>query len=314
MKKPHFLSLFLYSLLFTGCVSKPANIMLQTFPHKKDLDSNKEKLQILFPEFTDENGTVIDGDGYIIIFPDKKIMVVDGYYPSSAKKYSDYIKNLGYSKIDYLVASHFHGDHIGSLPQLIDDFEIGCFYSCGAPTGSSLSEELMNKINQRTINHIVLKEGDKLTFNQVSIKVYSPNLTESDIYNIKYNPGKTAKLINNSSLVFKLIYDNFSMMFTGDVYKNREKIIVKKYGKELESNLLKVAHHGDFYTTNSHTWISTVKPDYGIIISPRYAKHWWGGYLIRNRYSLHNVLLLYNDKEGTIKVESDGIEYSISHE
>lgn len=313
MKKIFFINLLFFILLLTSCVSKTANDILEKFPHKKKLDVNKEKIQILFPEFTDDTENVIDGDGYIIIFPDKKIMVVDGYYPSSAKKYSTYIKNLGYSKIDYLVASHFHSDHIGSLPQIVDDFEIGCFYSCGAPTSSSLSKELINKINQKNIKHVVLKEGDELSFNQISIKVYSPNLTEKDINSIKFNPGKTAKLINNSSLVFKLKYENFSIMFTGDIYKDKEKELVKKYGKELKSNLMKVAHHGDFYTTNSHNWISTIQPDYGIIISPRYVKHWWGGYIIRNRYSLHNTLLLYNDVEGTIKVESDGFDYNISY-
>lgn len=312
MKLKNLLLIF-FSFLFLSCVTKPAEKTLNKFPHKKSLISNNGSLQLFFPEFSDANGKIIEGDGSVIIFPNKQVMVIDGYFSQASTKYVSYLKSLGITKIDFLVASHFHGDHIQSLPAIIDNFEIVNFYSPGAPTNTWWSNYLLEKIQVKSINHIILKEGDELDIGEIHLKVFSPNLTEEDIYNVYYNPGKTEKLINNTSLVFKITYNKFSIMFTGDVYKNQDRKISKKYGKELKCDLLKLAHHGDFYTANSHTWISKVKPKYGIIIDSQYVTHPWWGYVIRNRYSLHNVTLLYNNKDGYISVISDGNEYTIAN-
>lgn len=299
------------SFLFLGCVTAPAGKILKTFPHEAEI-SKEENLRFIFPAFVNEESKIIPGDGSIVIFPDNKIMVIDGFDPKIRNQFTAFIKELGYSKIDYLVATHFHGDHIGGFPSLMENFEIGSFYSPGAPISNYSSERVLKLLKEKNIPEYVLKEGDELEFGKVHMKVFSPNLSEEDIYNVKNNPGKTAKLINNTSLVFKLSYKDFSIMYTADVYKNREREICRKYGKELKSNLLKVSHHADFYTANSYAWLSTVQPDYGIVIDNLFINRPWGGYVIRNRFSLNNILLLYNNSAGVIMVESDGKEYSIS--
>ena len=113
---------------------------------------------------------------------------------------------------------------------------------------------------------------------------------------------------------FKIKYNKFSVLVTGNINKNADKKMCKRYKNELQSNILKLPHHGDYWTASSHTLISTVKPDYGIICDSKFLNKFYWNHRITSRYSLYNVPLLYKNTEGTICVESDGSSYNIYSE
>lgn len=298
-----------------GCTTPPAEKdFLQNRNHI--LNENSPKLKIYFPTFTtiDEKTKktrVVNGDGMIIILPDNKCMVIDSFDTESRYDLVDFIKKLGISKIDYLVASHYHIDHIGGMIELINNFEIGAFYSNGVDFNTDIVRKLHKALDDKNLEINVLQEGDFLTLsdgpNPTTIKLFWPTMTPEDTYNAFYNPGKTEKLKNLCSLVFQMKYKEFTVLFTGDIYKDGDKYLTKKYGKQLKSTILKVPHHGEFYTANSPSFVKTVSPEYAVIQDNRYIN-----FVISSIYRAAKAKLLYRNTAGFILIESDGINYSVN--
>ena len=122
---------FLLSLVFVlfSCKSRSVPVTKITRNESENLnfrqinDEKTSDLQIYFPLFTDSNGEFVEGDGIVIIFPNKQVMIVDGFYPEASESFVHFLKNdLQITQIDYLMATHFHKDHIGSFPAIFDNF------------------------------------------------------------------------------------------------------------------------------------------------------------------------------------------------
>ncbi|MBR5866305.1 MAG: MBL fold metallo-hydrolase [Spirochaetaceae bacterium] len=259
-------------------------------------------LQIYFPLFTDEEGKNIAGDGIVIIFPDKEVMIIDGFYSEASQPFISFLKNdLQISKIDYLVASHFHGDHIGTFPAIIDNFKVKNFYSNGAVIDRETSLLLTEKLKETGLQEIVLTEGDKIQIGKVLIEVLYPSLTDEDLYTIFYNPGKNEKKINLSSLVMKLVYDDFSILFTGDIYIKAENLLVKEYGSKLKSTVLKAPHHADPYTSNTRSFLKAVNPE--LVIAQRPDEFL---FFTKIRFRSMRIPLIRVEEKGYLKLVTDG--------
>lgn len=302
-------SLLILSFFLISCVTPPIN------DESLNLDSKNTRIlieepniKIYFPQFFPTPNKSFEGDGIIIILPDNKCIVLDGFVKEAEEKYISFIKSLGISRIDYLIASHYHADHIGSFSTLIDTFEIGAFYSNGIPINTDTSNNLVKKLKDNSIESHIFRESDIYKFSEnCNLQVFGPIISDNEIHNAYYNPGKTAKLINSTSLVFKLNYINFSILFTGDMYRNGMKKICKKYKKEIKSEIVKSPHHGDWATTNSLYFINKVDAKYAIIQDTRYITN-----TLFFRYKLNGTKILYRSTEGYIEIESDGINFNIS--
>lgn len=314
-KKPIIPFSLLCIFFFFGCKTPPAQKTIPTI-NQSVINVNKENIKIYFPEFSrydsEKNKDVIQsGDCIIIILPDGKCMIVDSFVSTCSNPLVSFLKELGITKIDYLIATHYHSDHIGSMPALIKNFEIGSFYSNGADFDSDICRELHQSLESKNIQINQLKQGDSLVLSdsqiECKIDVFWPNLTDTDLYNLYYNPSKTQKMKNNSSLVFKLTYSDFSVLFTGDIYKQGDRQLVKEYGDSLKSTVLKVPHHGEFYTANSPEFVKTVSPEIAVIQDTRYVN-----YVISDIYRAVKSKLLYRDTSGYILIKSDGINYNVS--
>ena len=316
MRKKIIITLVLLCIFsFSGCKTPPVQKMIPTI-NQSVINLNKQNMKIYFPEFSrydnEKNKDIIQsGDCIIIILPDGKCMITDSFVSTCSNPLVNFLKELGISKIDYLIATHYHSDHIGSMPALINNFEIGSFYSNGADFDSDICRELHQALDNKNIKINVLKQGDSLVLSdspsECKIDVLWPNLTDTDLYNLYYNPGRTQKMKNNSSLVFKLSYKDFSLLITGDLYKQGDRELVKKYGQELKSTVLKVPHHGEFYTANSPKFVKTVSPEIAVIQDDRYIN-----FIISNIYKKANANLLYRETSGYILIQSDGHTYNVS--
>ena len=310
MQIKHSLLSILFSCIFCSCKTPPVQKVVQTLSNQIIVNKSTKNLKIYFPEFYDVNGKVYNGDGIVMILPDDQVIVMDGFVPAAAPQYINFLHSLNITKIDYLIGTHYHYDHVGTFPELMKNFKIVNFYSNGAPISNSSSPLIEQALNEYNINHIVLKEGDRLDFlPDCFAKIYWPSLTEQDKYDVKYNPGRTEAKINLTSLVTKLTYKDFTILFPGDIYKKGEKQLVKKYGDELKSTILKASHHGEWYTANLIKFVNTVSPDYGIIQDNRYITR-----VISAIYKNAGSKILYRLTPGYILIETDGINYTISEE
>lgn len=308
MKKTNLCSLVLLPFLFFSCKTPPIQKVLPTINNNVVYTTPQKTIRIYFAQFYDEQGKVFNGDGTVIILPDDKVMVIDGFVVESADQYVEFIKSLNISKIDYLIGTHYHGDHIGSFPKIIQNFEIGTLYTNGAPIMNDATKALDKITEEKELTQNVLKKGDHLDLcNDCYIDIFWPDLTEQDKYNAMYNPGRTEKLINNTSLVTKLTYKDFSIIFPGDIYHSVEKHLVEEYSDQLKATILKAAHHGEWYTANYPLFVQTVSPDYGVIQDNRYITS-----RISNIYKKAGSKILYRLTPGYMLIESNGIDYNIS--
>ncbi len=178
------------------------------------------------------------GDSALVELPySKEVMVIDCFNSLS------YLKNRGINNIDYLVLTHSDNDHIGDYIEIINEFNVrNIYYPKFDNKFSTLLKDYDNKYP--------ITDLSKLNSENFSIQIFGP-----------INPYDDP---NSNSIVFKLKIYNTSILFTGDMTDSEERDVINKYGKKIDSDILKVAHHGS-NTSSTKEFINLVSPAYSII-------------------------------------------------
>jgi len=205
------------------------------------------------------------GDCMILTSPEGKVMVLDSGHPLSESYVTDALDAMGITKIDYLVASHPHIDHIGSFPALMNRYEIGAVYTSALTyTSSSYYRAYMDTIREKGIDHVILKDGDTLNFGEsVTVNVYNPT---DDAALLPEEQKNKTEFINNQSLALKFTYGESTVMLAGDLYVGGEKAVAARWGEALDCDVMKANHHGA-NTSSSKVWRDAVSPQITFITS-----------------------------------------------
>lgn len=191
------------------------------------------------------------GDSTLIITPKGKKILIDGGEGKN-EILLPYLLDRGINKIDYIIISHFDSDHCNGLIEVMEKIKVGKVLVSKQPEESEEYRNILEIIKRKNIEACVVKAQDRITI-------------EKDLYINILNPaGKLEfKDLNNNAIVAKLIYKNFSMLFTGDIEKAEENI-AQKYKNNLKSTILKVAHHGSKTSTNEE-FLKYVEPQIALI-------------------------------------------------
>lgn len=199
------------------------------------------------------------GDSTLIVTPNDKKILIDGggssTYDVGKNTLIPYLLDRKIKEIDYVIISHFDQDHIGGLLNVLKELKVGKVI-IGKQGEESEQYVLFRKIlDEKEIPVIVVKQGNIINIEKdLIIKILFP---EDELI--------TENVLNNNSLVFKLEYKKFEMLFTGDIEEVAEKQLLKMYSNgELKADVLKVAHHGS-KTSSTEKFIKTVKPRIALI-------------------------------------------------
>lgn len=187
----------------------------------------------------------------ILIQVNHKNLLIDSGTGNSKEKVIRYLKNNNITKLDYIIATHPHEDHIGGMASIIKTFKVGEFI---APKVTSSSEDFKDMIRA-------------LINKDIYIKVAKPNITLDlgpDTTCIILSPNrKIYKDTNNYSCAIKISYKTSTYLFTGDIETVSEQEILNK-GYNLKAQVLKVGHHGSNSSTSTE-FLNAVSPKIAVI-------------------------------------------------
>lgn len=186
------------------------------------------------------------GDSALIELPqDRRILVDGGSGPNVGKQdmgksvVMPYLLNKGVRVIDAVVVSHFHEDHLGGVIDVLKNFKIGCVMDSGVDlAGNKIYDEYIKTLKEKNIRRFAIGEGDQIKgFDGVEFFVLHP---EKD----KDPEDASLDSENGNSIVLKFVFGNLSALFCGDITDEAMGRISDRYGRFLNSDILKVPHHG----------------------------------------------------------------------
>ena len=275
--------------------------------------NNQDKIKNLFNQNNNQNQNdyintnndllkvhyldVGQGDSMFIELPNNETMLIDAAESYQSENIINYLKNLNYQKIDYVIGTHPHTDHIGGLKDIINTIEIGKIYMPKVVSTTKTYESLLMAIKDKNLKINTAKAGTSI-IDTDALKIYilAPN-------------NSTYTELNNYSVVTKITYGTTKFLFMGDA----EKLSENEIKENVTADVIKIGHHGS-NTSSSIDFIKKVNAKYGIISVG-----------LNNKYNLPKEETITNwensgtkiyltSTNGTIRASSDGTNINIESE
>lgn len=241
------------------------------------------------------------GDSTLITTPTKKKILIDTGGTTNESANFDvgedtllpYLLNKKIKKIDYVMISHFDADHCEGILGIINKIKIKNLIISKQSENNHLFNKIIEQSQKYKINLLIVKKGDIIQIDKdVKIRILYPEKE------LKFED------INDNSIVAKLEYKNTSILFTGDIEKEAEQEILKIYINDLQkldSNILKIAHHGS-KTSSTSEFLNAVSPQITLIGVGKNNKFGHPNNEIIERLKKLNCKIYRTDESGEIQI------------
>jgi len=240
------------------------------------------------------------GDALFIQSPTGTQVLFDGGPPRKISNVLSKVMSPFDKTIDAIIITNPDQDHIGGFIDVLKNYKVGVMFESGTISNSEVYKNLKNEIKNKKIPNILAKKGMRLDLGgNVFIDILFP---DRDVSHWATNDGST---------VARLTYKNTSIMLTGDAPMEVEKIILEEFSKEeLESDILKVGHHGSS-GSSSFKFVQMVSPKYSLLSLGKDNRY---GHPQKSTLSILSEVgskILRTDELGTIimKINGDMIEW-----
>ena len=228
-------------------------------------------------------------DSTFIELGNGQTMLIDAGRSGDGSTIVKYLRDLQYSSIDYVVATHPHDDHIGGMATVLDSFEIGKMYMPKQEHTISAFTNMLDVIEDKGIELHTAKSGVNITTNGITtIDILAPF---ADSYSN----------LNNCSAVVKLTYGETVMLFTGDA---EQVIETQLLDSDIDADVLKVGHHGAG-SSSAQSFIKAVSPEVAVISCGEGNSY---GHPHADTLAILNEVgadIYRTDEQGTIQVTAD---------
>ena len=239
------------------------------------------------------------GDSSLIITPNGKSILIDSGEYTAEEAVKQVLNDNNIEKIDVLIGTHPHSDHIGAMSYIVQDYDIGKIYLPRASSNTKTYEQLLESIKNKGLKVTAAKAGTEIPLeDNISAVFVAPNSSEySDL--------------NNYSAVLKLTYGDTSFLFTGDAEELSESEMLEHYGGQLQCDVLKAGHHGS-RTSSSEEFLQAVHPNY-VVISLGAGNDYGHPHVeALKRFADIGAQILRTDELGSIQIISDGVNLSVN--
>ena len=267
-----FAAIILYTLLSND------EITIEKEENKKTNSNNTDVVKVEYIDVGQADAILIENN--------KKYMLIDAGNNEDGDLLVNYFKDKNITDFEYVVGTHPHEDHIGGMDNIIKNFNIKNYYMPDCYTTTKTFEEILDALEEKNLSFETPDIDSEFRLGDALFRVLYTGTDKSDL--------------NNTSIVLKMTYKDTSFLFTGDATNVTEKKIL---AKNLQSDVLKVGHHGSQYST-SENFLDKVNPKYAIISVGTGNVYDHPKDITLNK--LKGIEVHRTDKEGTIRVISDG--------
>lgn len=223
-----------------------------------------------------------------LIMQNNSTMLIDSGNSADGDNVVNAIKTLGIEKLDVVIGTHVHEDHIGSMSDIIDNFEVGKFYlPYNATSTTSFYKRLLKSLASKNMGIDEAVIGEKFNIGNAECEIMT--VDNSDPENI-----------NEESIVLEIRYGTQKYLFMGDA-----EVINEKSREWNDIDVLKVGHHGS-NTSTSSDFLKQVKPEISIISVGKDNSYGLPKKKILDRLNKQNSVIYRTDEDGTIQIVSDG--------
>lgn len=251
---------------------------------------------------------VRQGDSLFLSFPDQSNLLVDGggllgrsfgehfedeNFDIGEQVVSPFLWSLGIRKLNAIALTHAHHDHMSGLHALLDNFEVGELWVGDNPLTPEYVS-LLKAALRRAVTIRSLGIGDRLRFHSAELEFLNPEHGSRN--------GQTPA--NNDSLAFRLLFGQRSFLLTGDIERRVETQMLNRSAL-LDSDLLKVAHHGSRSSTLP-AFLDRVSPVWALISVAEHSPFGHPHAEVLNRIEERRVPAFRTDRDGAICVSTDG--------
>jgi competence protein ComEC len=256
--------------------------------------------------------TAIDigqGDGLLMVLPDGRTIGIDagglaGFTTGQGRRtpgintgedvIAPYLWTRSIRRLDVLVLTHAHSDHMGGLTALIENFQPGEIWTGLMPTQSADWQSVVNAARQHHVPIKSMREGDEFRAGPVQFNILAP-LADRE-------PGEEAK--NDDSLAMLITYGRRRFLLTGDLEKRVEQRLIETWNLP-RIDVLKVGHHGS-RTSTSDAWLEALHPAVALISVGRENRYHHPHPQVTSRLADRGIVTLRTDELGLVTIRTDG--------
>lgn len=229
----------------------------------------------------------------ILIESAGEYMLVDAGNNGDAKTIIDYLESERVSTLKYVVGTHPHEDHIGSLDTVINNFDVETVILPPKEHTSKTFEDVLDAIESNSLEITLPNVGDIYEIGDAAFTVLAP-MDDKDY----------GDELNNWSIGIKLINGNTSFVMCGDAEEEAEEDIINS-GIDISANVLKLNHHGS-NTSSSEKFLNSVNPEYAVICCETGNSYGHPHKETIEKLIQYGIKTFRIDEQGTIVAISDG--------
>jgi competence protein ComEC len=237
------------------------------------------------------------GDAAVLRTPGGHWVVVDAgprsdKWDAGRRVVVPYLARHRAARIDVLVISHAHADHLGGVPALLDRYDPGLILEPGEPVRDPLYLEFLDRVAAHGLVWRPGRPGDHFEVDGVRFSVLHPDT------------GWThwREDLNEDSLVLLVEYGAFQALFAGDAGVVAESLLIRRSGAV---DLLKVGHHGS-RTASGNAWLDRLQAKAAVLSVGKINRYGHPNGETLERLARHSTAIWRTDRDGTVDVETDG--------
>ena len=294
MKNKKFFLISLISIFSILIFLLSAFIIPFDFENIDSVINQSESVSTLTVHFID----VGQGDSVLIQTPEGNTMLIDGGPRENGASLVSYLKKQGVTKINVMVATHPHEDHIGGLISVINSFQVDNIIDSGVSHTTKTYKNYLTTIQSKNINFVNWSLGQQFDFGKnIDFTIVGPTT-------------KSSSELNDSSIVIYFKYNKNTFLFTGDAESIEEGKIVSS-GANINADVLKVGHHGSD-SSCCLKFLKAVSPSIAIISCGKSNSYGHPNDITLKNLTTIGAKIYRTDITGNIVIECDGNSLTVS--